>query len=174
MGERKMGSSQRIIIDGYNVIYTDERLRRTACRDLQKAREALIDRLRAYLSGRQLRVTLVFDGRGGMIEAESVVPHKLQVLYSASGQSADDVIINTIRDSGNPRGFIVVTSDNADIGRVVRPLGCEVIGSMSFLRRIASPPHQGKAPKHDTPDSELGDTDYWLRQFGADEPDADT
>ena len=60
--------SQRIIIDGYNVIYTDDRLRRKACKDLEGARAELLEMLKGYVRHRRLQVTVVFDGRGGVVD----------------------------------------------------------------------------------------------------------
>ncbi len=167
--------SQKLIIDGYNVIYTDEKLRRTACRDLQRAREGLVDRLERYLRGRRLQITLVFDGRGGITEAEALVAGKLQVVYSAGSQTADEVIVNTLQNSGNPAAYIVVTSDMADIGNTARGLGCEVIGSKRFLERIQSAANTGVREVDDDgePVQEMGDTNYWLDKFaGGAEEDA--
>ncbi|MFQ5511689.1 MAG: NYN domain-containing protein [Candidatus Krumholzibacteriia bacterium] len=159
--------SQSVIVDGYNVIYTDERLRRTACKDLERARDGLVEKLESYLSGRKLKITVVFDGRGGMASAEAVIPGKLQVVYSAGSETADEVIVETLRKATNPAAHIVVTSDMADIGRAARALGCQVIGSKRFLDRMEA---DGKRVRSAGagPAVDLGDTDYWLEKFAAD------
>lgn len=166
-----MNSPQRIIIDGYNVIYTDDGLRRIACRDLERARDGLVDRLRSYAAGRRIRLTLVFDGRGGLTDAEILIPGKLQVLFSDAGRTADDVIVDMVSHSGNPRQFVVVTSD-AEIGGHLRPLGCDVIGSKRFLDRIAAGgaarEEAGGAETEDEHAPDVGDTDYWLGRFADD------
>ncbi len=165
--------SQRVIIDGYNVIYTDETLRRKACRDLEGARRDFLDKLKGYVARRRLKVTVVFDGRGGMVDAETVIPGRLQVLYSASSQTADEVIVATLKKSGNPAAYIVVTSDMADIGRAAKAMGCEVIGSKRFLQRIVGGAASGPNSARETPSGkragEMGDTDYWLGKFAGDD-----
>jgi len=156
---------QKIIIDGYNVIHADPRLqKKIAGGGTERAREGLIARLRAYLEERDVRVTLVFDGRGGLTDAEPIIPGRLQVIYSASGQTADEVIVETLHAAANPREFIVVTSDMADIGRSVRAIGAEVMLSPAFLERMkrAKP---GEPDPEDAADPEV-DVDYWLKQFG--------
>ena len=165
--------SQKLIIDGYNVIHTDEKLRRTACRDLQRARNGLVDRLERYLRGRQLQITLVFDGRGGITEAETVVAGKLQVVYSAGSQTADEVIVSTLQSSDNPAAYVVVTSDMADIGNTARGLGCEVVGSKRFLERIRSATGEKVREVDDNGDPVrgMGDTNYWLDKFTGDAED---
>jgi predicted RNA-binding protein with PIN domain len=163
-----MSQTQRIIIDGYNVIHADEALHRKAAHDLDGARRDLIERLKNYVERRDLRMTVVFDGRGGLVDAESVVGGALQLLFSAAGQSADDLILQTLRGSSNARAYIVVTSDMADIGKAARAMGCQVIGSKRFLDRIGPPdPAVRRGPKEEP----AVDLDYWLRKFGPEETD---
>ena len=138
---------QKIIVDGYNVIHADAALRRRLARSMEAAREWLCSNASApYMSSRRdVQVTIVFDGAGGMVDAEALVPGRLQVLYSASGQSADDLIVDTLHAHPNPRQYIVVTSDMADIGRSVRAIGATVMSSAEFLDRLAGggPPQAG-------------------------------
>jgi predicted RNA-binding protein with PIN domain len=152
-----------MIIDGYNVIHADDTLKRIVERDLRQARRELIGRIARYLGKRKLRITLVFDGHGGITDVDVAVPGRLQVLFSRSGQTADDLILDTLRNAPNARAFTVVTSDMADIGREARALGAEVVSSAEFLGRMRDkppPPARGGA-KPDSP----GDIDYWLEQF---------
>jgi predicted RNA-binding protein with PIN domain len=156
---------QKIIIDGYNVIYADPGLqKKLAGGGTERAREGLLARIRAYLEERNVRVTVVFDGRGGLTDAEAIIPGRLQVIYSASGQTADEVIVETLHLAANPREFIVVTSDMADIGRSARAIGAEVMPSAAFLERIKrAKPGKPDAPAAEDPEV---DVDYWLEQFG--------
>ncbi|HER19796.1 MAG TPA: hypothetical protein ENO14_01985 [Chromatiales bacterium] len=163
---------QKIIIDGYNVIHADADLRRNAARAMEDARRALLERVRAYLADRQVQVTVVFDGAGGLVDAEALVPGRLQVLYSARGQSADEVIVATLESHPNPRQYIVVTSDMADIGRRVRAIGAVVMASDEFLERMGTSgtSNGDTGPggrRSEKPDPAGEDIDYWLRQFGA-------
>ena len=172
MDERaiELNGRQKLIIDGYNVIYTDDDLRRTACKHLQTARERLIDLLKGYVNDRRVQVTVVFDGRGGMADAESILPGSLQVVFSAAGQTADELILSAIRRSGNPRAYVVVSSDMADIGRAARELGCEVMGSKRFLDRLTGRGRREARDMRGPAEGDFGETDYWLKEF---KPDAD-
>jgi predicted RNA-binding protein with PIN domain len=156
---------QRIIIDGYNVVYTDESLRRTACKDLERARGRLIEKLERYVADKKLSITVVFDGRGGMTDAESIVPGKLQVVFSRGHETADEFIVAALRNSPNPRAHIVVTSDMADIGRTARSLGAEVMGSKRFLARLEETPAQDTVADSEKPDPKAADTDFWMKRF---------
>lgn len=161
---------QKIIVDGYNVIHADADLVRESGRSMEAAREALLARIRAYIESRQVRVTVVFDGAGGMVDAEARVPGRLQVLYSAAGQSADEVIVETLHGHPNPREFIVVTSDMADIGRAVGAVGATVMASPEFLARLAGRGGDevptSAAGGREKPEPSPDDVDYWLGKFG--------
>jgi len=165
--------AQRIIIDGYNVVFTDTALRRIAVKDRARAREALVTKVRSYISDRDVQVTIVFDGRGSYLDAEAVMPGRLQIVYSAEGQTADEVIVSTVQGSQSPQSYIVVTSDMADIGRTARALGCNVIGSKHFLDRMDESA-RGEGDREEPEADEMNDTDYWLRKFKEEERKEDS
>ena len=154
---------QRMIIDGYNVIHADERLKKAARADLLGARRRLVRRLASYLATKNLQVTLVFDGRGGITDVDVEIPGKLQVLFSSAGQTADELIIGMLESSSNARKYIVVTSDMADIGRAASAMGANVLSSTRFLERIEPRSTSGTKERGDTEDEGV---DYWLRKFG--------
>lgn len=162
---------QKIIVDGYNVIHADPALRRSSTSEMRRARVELIERIREYLDEKDVQVTVVFDGAGVIVDTEPVIPGRLQVVYSASGQSADEFIVTTLNAYANPREYIVVTSDMADIGRSVRAMGAHVMSSSRFLERLAGGGADGvvrdNANEHGTP----GDVDYWLEKFERREED---
>jgi predicted RNA-binding protein with PIN domain len=157
---------QKIIVDGYNVIHADPQLKRTVGRSLESARRALVRMLRVYLESKSVRVTLVYDGRGGITDVDVELPGRLQVLYSPAGQSADELILDIVGDSANPREYVVVTSDMADIGREVRSMGAVVLPSPEFLARIR--PGRPEANAGQTEEAS-NDVDYWLERFGGNE-----
>jgi predicted RNA-binding protein with PIN domain len=120
-------------------------------------------------------MTVVFDGRGGMTDVEMILPSKLQVMYSPFGQTADELIVRSLRTASNPREYIVITSDAADIGRTARALGAGVISSQEFLRRIDRSDSNTVEEKSEKPAPNEDDTDYWLKLFSSDgENDAGT
>lgn len=160
---------QRIIIDGYNVVFTDDRMRKAAIRDRQSGRGLLIQALREYVEQRDVQVTLVFDGRGHMADAEAVLPGRLQIVYSARGQTADELILQTLREADRPQSYLVVTSDRRDIGGEASAMGARVIGSKRFLDQLADDPAQ-EPPAAEKPDPDADDTDYWISQFERDDP----
>jgi predicted RNA-binding protein with PIN domain len=153
---------QKLIVDGYNMIHADPELKRTVRHDLQAARRKLVARLTGYLESKNVRLTVVFDGHGGITDVDVEIPGRLQLLYSAAGQSADELIVEILESAANPREYIVVTSDMADIGRAARSMGVAVLSSREFLDRIGS--GEAEPGATDGP-GEIGDVDYWLGRF---------
>jgi len=83
-----------VILDGYNVIGALDRYRPAATGGLDESRELLVnDALKAAgWTGR--RIIVVFDAHGGQ-DPERTEPRAggaVRVIYSAPGESADDVI----------------------------------------------------------------------------------
>ncbi|MCL2503597.1 MAG: NYN domain-containing protein [Coriobacteriia bacterium] len=104
--------SKLLLIDGYNVIHIASRYREAAERDIDTARELLINDVASYAMG-EWDAVCVFDGAGN--------PHScgseervagITVIFSAYGESADSVIEKVAR-SARSRGqdVEVVTSD---------------------------------------------------------------
>jgi predicted RNA-binding protein with PIN domain len=153
---------QKIIVDGYNVIHADPELKRAVGGDLQSARRKLVRWLKRYLESKNVRLTVVFDGRGGITDVDVEIPGRLQVLYSAAGQTADALILDILEDSPNPREYVVVTSDMADIGRAARSIGAGVLPSTDFLARIRPGGGDKRAQERVEVD---GDVEYWLGRF---------
>jgi predicted RNA-binding protein with PIN domain len=164
--EPELDAPQKIVVDGYNVIYADDELRRVAASDIGRSREKLVSILARYLANKDLMVTVVFDGRGGLTDADAAVPGKLQVVYSAKYQTADDLIIAMIKASPNPRSHLVVTSDRAHIRPAVAEIGCAVIESKDFLERIRRRKARSRRRgEEDKPGGGSDDLDYWLKRF---------
>jgi predicted RNA-binding protein with PIN domain len=160
-----MGQAQKILLDGYNVVYADSDLTRYAEKDLKRSRLELLERLKLYLQNKAVRMTVVFDGQGGMTDVEIILPSKLQVMYSTFGQTADELIMTSLRTAANPREYIVITSDAADIGRAARSLGAKVVSSEEFLQLIAQNHAVLKQEEDEKPAPTDEDTEYWLRVF---------
>jgi len=83
------------------------------------ARHLFLERLFAYKKGKKLRITVVFDAPHGVALARKKEGYKgIEVIYSKQGETADDVIIETIRK--REAGLVVVSSDRALIDEAKR------------------------------------------------------
>lgn len=80
--------------------------------NLELLRRELLERLFRYKKDRGVRITAVFDARGGYNLGRQRENYKgIDVVYAGEGETADDIIIGWIREK--LAGRIVVTSDRA-------------------------------------------------------------
>ena len=107
-------SSQRnmVIIDGYNLIYADESLTKTAEASLEKAREDLMDLLSSYVAYTKTELVLVFDAylvKDG--EGSEYTHDGYRVVYTKANQTADAYIEKMMYELGPDYSIRMVTSD---------------------------------------------------------------
>ena len=102
--------------------------------DLERARDALVAKLAVYRSKRNVRVTVVFDGRGTAVP-QTRPPGGIEVLFSRAPQNADTKIKNLVTLEKNPRSWTVVTSDNSII-LFARDYGAKTISSAEFAAQL--------------------------------------
>jgi predicted RNA-binding protein with PIN domain len=117
-----------VIVDGYNVTKTGY-----AELSLAAQRTRLAGAL-ATLAGRwSAEITIAFDG-GARPPAQPPAPRGLRVLFSAPGQSADDLIRQLVA-AEPPRPIVVVTSDQ-QIVTDVRRAGAWTVPSAVLVARL--------------------------------------
>jgi len=143
----------RLIIDGYNLLYQDAALdgRRD---DLATARQRLVRRIEQSASGMAATITVVFDGREGGCDIALDAPN-LEVLFSPANRTADGVIEQMVHDAPKPERILVVTSDWIE-QRLVSVFGASVISCREFLLRCETPPSPMRRQKP-SKGSTLGD-----------------
>ena len=117
MPDARAASRELLVVDGYNVIYKSARYRarmdETAEGDpFEQARELLISDVAAYAKGRYEPV-VVFDAAGNVSpERPDLSPAGVRVIFSAAGESADEVIERLVTEARlAPHAVTVVTSD---------------------------------------------------------------
>ena len=108
----KPRGDEYVLVDGYNIIFAWEELRRMAQRSLNDARDALIRILSNYAGYRRCRVIVVFDaylvkkGEGSVEQAGNI-----SVVYTKEKQTADAYIERTSRELAREHFVRVATSD---------------------------------------------------------------
>jgi predicted RNA-binding protein with PIN domain len=102
--------------------------------DLERARDALVSKLAVYRSGRGVRVTVVFDGRGAATP-QTRPPGGIEVVFSHAPQNADAKIKTMLALEKSPKSWTVVTSDNS-IVRYARDYGAKTIPSAEFASKL--------------------------------------
>ncbi len=104
-----------VLVDGYNIIFAWEDLKRLAAQSLDAARERLIERLRNYQGFRQCAVIVVFDAykvknNPGKVEHLGGV----SVVYTREAETADMYIERATYDLSKRHHVRVATSDGME------------------------------------------------------------
>ncbi len=118
----------KLIIDGYNLIYS-----LNFKKSLKEKREKLISLLDEFKNLNKVDITVVFDGTNQESEHRGYEnKNGIKIIFSASGETADDVIIDIIKKRKEKAGnFVIVSSDNKIINFATENF-IRVIQSESF------------------------------------------
>jgi predicted RNA-binding protein with PIN domain len=164
----------RYLIDGYNVLYAIGALTsRTGPQGLERARIRLIGALKGVFGDEVSQVTLVFDG-----DAAEEIEHSngLEIRYTDRREEADDVIESLLGHDGAPRQVIIVSSDRR-LQDAARKRHATCIRSEDFFdylekwrrERLA----RASRVEEKKPSGPI-DRDYWMKEFGFSDDDAET
>ena len=114
----KADASQReeyLIVDGYNIIFAWEELRKLAEVNIDSARDKLMDICCDYQGSQGCTLILVFDAykvRGG--EGSVLKYHNIHVVYTREAETADQYIEKTVHKIGKKHRVTVATSDGLE------------------------------------------------------------
>ena len=147
------------LIDGYNLLHVLTRGPAGAA-----ARERLLGLLEDFCGRGGYRARIVFDPTGELPRRS----HRgdVEIRTVEQGRDADGEIMETLRGTGDRTAYTVVTSDR-EIVREAERLGFEVVRSGEFVRKLLARPEAGPDKSDAVPP---GDVDYWMREFGLDDP----
>jgi uncharacterized protein len=121
--------TRHLIVDGANILHAWPELRRLAQHDRAGARTKLGQLLTSIHDSGEVRLTLVFDGRGEDIVVERPFSQPtFSVVYTPSSLTADDVIEQLVANSADPSECLVATDDNAE-RETVAALGATTLKS---------------------------------------------
>lgn len=124
----------RWLVDGFNVLHAGVLRgndRRGWWREEMRAR--LLDRVAGF-EEKEAELWVVFDGQGpgGDAERESEWP---RVVFAPS---ADEWLLDAVRDAEDPSRLVVVTADRQLADRL-RHRGARIVSPRTFLARCAAP-----------------------------------
>jgi predicted RNA-binding protein with PIN domain len=110
----------RILVDGYSLLHSWPALAPGQPRHSAAARDELVHVLTRYADAVGTPVTVVFDGGGHRGTRQQAPPtSQVEILYSRSGQTADQ-IIERVAHRMKPYGEILaVTDDHAERDTVI-------------------------------------------------------
>lgn len=144
------------IFDGHNLIGKTPGLRLDDPDDERK----LVLLLRGYLRRVKKKGTVVFD-QGAFAELPSLSNRDLTVRFARPPRTADDVILDMVRQERNPRGLIVVTSDRR-VSDLARQAGAVVRDAAEFVKAMfASPARLAEKERGLTP----AEVEEWEQEF---------
>ena len=102
-----------LIVDGYNIIYAHEELKKAAEYSLEKARELLMDMLSNYVAFTKTELVLVFDAYLVKKGAGTELSHDgYRIVYTKENQTADAYIERMMHELGPDYSIRVVTGDS--------------------------------------------------------------
>jgi predicted RNA-binding protein with PIN domain len=126
----------RILIDGYSLLHNWPELAEGSPRHSEAARDALVEMLTHYQDACGTPVTIFFDGRGARRSKPKNESGKaVEVLFSNSGQTADDLIERAAHRFQDYGEVLVVTDDYAE-RNMVTGFGGSVASCANFIGMI--------------------------------------
>ena len=125
---------ERLIVDGYNIIFAWPELSALKDVNLQDARELLIATMADYAAMTRQKVTVVFDShRRPDAEASTQDVNGVQVVYSGRKTSADHVVERLLFDAKSNDELTVATSDGLQrdfaLGRQIKTVSALTLKS---------------------------------------------
>ncbi len=126
-----------LILDGYNILHRAPAWKHLPAQSLECAREALLAYCRQWMRrrGDVWQFQVVFDGDSSVAPEQTSSGPGVRVMYSATGQTADDRILVALRECGEGVDRCVVSDDN-EVTRCAKRLGAHVMPVMAFCTRL--------------------------------------
>lgn len=122
-----------VLVDGYNVIFSDAELKKIALEDMSAARDALLDILHDHQALRKCEMIVVFDAyKVGDDNVRTYHEHKLHIIFTKRKQTADNYIEAAIHRLAKEFNVSVVTSDGLEQVIVIAQ-GANRISSQEFI-----------------------------------------
>ncbi len=114
-GQKIPDGPEYLLVDGYNIIFAWDELRKTAEQNLEEAREQLISVLSNYQGVKQCELILVFDAykvknNPGELEKRG----NITVVYTKEAETADMYIEKVTHQIGRKHRVRVATSDGLE------------------------------------------------------------
>lgn len=125
-----------LLVDGYNVIFAWEELSELAKRNIDSARDKLMDVMCNYQGFRDCNVILVFDAYRVKGHVEEIIRyHNIYVVYTREAETADQYIERTAHEIGRKYQVTVATSDGLE-QIIIRGQGCAMMSARELKDEI--------------------------------------
>ena len=104
-----------LLVDGYNIIFAWEELRELAARNIDSARDRLMDIMSNYQGFLGSTLILVYDAYKVKGNPGTVMKyHNIHVVYTKEAETADQYIEKTVHEIGKKHHVTVATSDGLE------------------------------------------------------------
>jgi predicted RNA-binding protein with PIN domain len=132
-----VSAPRHLLVDGSNVLHAWWDLREIARTDRDAARAVLLRRIATIHDAEEVRVTIVYDGRGSELSVEHPAGEPtLTVIHSPSGLTADDVIEQMVARTAVPATCLIATDDRAECD-TVRAMGAMPLSTADLQAWVA-------------------------------------
>ena len=129
--------TEKLIVDGYNVIHAWPSLKALMNVSLEEARDRLIDRLAVYAQVTGSDVTVVFDAHRTSSLANATEENQgVHVMYTRKGHSADHAIERLAYAASGAGDLLTVATSDRFQRDLVSGMGGAVISSPELERRV--------------------------------------
>ena len=126
----------RILVDGYSLLHQWPELAEGAPRHSEAARDALVELLTQYQDASGTPVTIFFDGRGNRrTKPKNESTGSVEVIFSATGQTAD-ALIERAAHRFQPYGEVLVVTEDRAERDIVGGFGGSVASCGNFIHMI--------------------------------------
>jgi predicted RNA-binding protein with PIN domain len=126
----------RILVDGYSLLHNWPELASGKPRHSAAARDELIYQLTQYRDAIGTPITVVFDGSSAPTGTpKALSTPEMEILYSPSGQTADDIIERVAHRMSSFGEVLAVTDDHAERDTVIS-LGGMASGCLNFIQDV--------------------------------------
>lgn len=125
-----------LLVDGYNIIFAWEDLKKIAMENLDTAREILVNRLCNYRGFTQCNLILVFDAykvKGNIGSVEHI--NGIDVVYTKEAETADAYIEKVTHELAKNHRVRVATSDGLE-QLIILGNGAVRVSASEFLKEI--------------------------------------
>ena len=125
-----------LLVDGYNIIFAWDELKKIAEDNLDAAREVLVNRLSNYRGFTQCNLILVFDAykvKGGIGSIEHI--NGIDVVYTKEAETADAYIEKVTHELAKKHRVRVATSDGLE-QLIILGSGAQRVSASEFLKEI--------------------------------------
>ena len=125
-----------LLVDGYNIIFAWDELKKIAEENLDAAREILVNRLCNYRGFTQCNLILVFDAykvKGGVGSVEHI--NGIDVVYTKEAETADAYIEKVTHELTKKHRVRVATSDGLE-QLIILGSGAQRVSASEFLEEV--------------------------------------